>query len=77
MLMPSQIAVWKYKKGKRSIRISKAAVQLLLEHQKVDEKNLQLYVSRLFNPETLPLTNHSQLAILSIQLSLSTAAGIL
>ena len=46
-LIPRQVAVWKYKKGKKSLELSKAAVQILIEHQKIDEKNLQLYVPEL------------------------------
>jgi hypothetical protein len=43
-LMPNQVAVWRYKKGKNSVTLSNAAVQILIEHQKIEEKRLQLFV---------------------------------
>ncbi|CAG7940237.1 unnamed protein product [Penicillium nalgiovense] len=46
-LMPNQVAVWRYKKGKINVDLSNAAVQILIEHQKIDEKRLQFH---LINP---------------------------
>ncbi|CAG8909924.1 unnamed protein product [Penicillium egyptiacum] len=43
-LMPNQVAVWRYKKAKANLDLSNAAVQILIEHQRIDEKRLQLYV---------------------------------
>ncbi|KAJ5971403.1 UDP-glucuronosyl/UDP-glucosyltransferase [Penicillium vulpinum] len=43
-LMPRQVAVWRYKKGKSDLNLSNAAVQILLEHQKINEKHLQFHV---------------------------------
>ncbi|KAJ5193384.1 hypothetical protein N7449_009526 [Penicillium cf. viridicatum] len=43
-LMPLQVAVWKYKKGKGNVTLSNAAVQILIEHQKIDEKRLQFHL---------------------------------
>ncbi|KAJ5395019.1 uncharacterized protein N7487_009322 [Penicillium crustosum] len=42
-LMPLQVAVWTYKKGKGNVTLSNAAVQILIEHQKIDEKRLQFH----------------------------------
>jgi hypothetical protein len=43
-LMHNQVAVWRYKKSKTTVNLSNAAVQILIEHQRIDEKRLQLYV---------------------------------
>ncbi|KAF3019889.1 hypothetical protein E8E15_001620 [Penicillium rubens] len=44
-LMPNQVAVWRYKKGKNSVTLSNAAVQILIEHQKIEEKRLQFHLA--------------------------------
>lgn len=41
-LIPRQVASWKYKKNKVSLRLSNAAVQVLMEDQKIDSKQLRL-----------------------------------
>lgn len=53
-LMPNQVAVWRYKKGKINVDLSNAAVQILIEHQKIDEKRLQLCV-----PGLKPVYGHT------------------
>ncbi|KAJ5520951.1 UDP-glucuronosyl/UDP-glucosyltransferase [Penicillium fimorum] len=40
-LMPNQVAVWRYKKGKTYMNLSSAAVQILIENQMINEKYLQ------------------------------------
>ncbi|KAI9932363.1 hypothetical protein MW887_009876 [Aspergillus wentii] len=40
-LLPNQAAVWKYTKTKNNLRLSKAAVQILINHDKVDAKHLR------------------------------------
>ncbi|KAJ5333358.1 uncharacterized protein N7506_007141 [Penicillium brevicompactum] len=42
-LIPTQVATWKYKKSKRPLSLSRAAAQFLIEHQKIDEKHLDLH----------------------------------
>lgn len=76
-LMPLQVAVWTYKKGKGNVILSNAAVQILIEHQKIDEKRLQLYVPRLelvYEPTNRWL--HYPSVISLIQSLLNIAAGI-
>lgn len=44
-VMPNQVAVWTYKKGKRSLNLSKAAVEILIEHGRIDASQIRPYVS--------------------------------
>ncbi|KAJ5650555.1 uncharacterized protein N7484_004278 [Penicillium longicatenatum] len=44
MIIPDQVAVWNYKKNKRSLNLSKMAVQTLIEYSRIDTENLQWYV---------------------------------
>lgn len=41
-IMPDQPAVWKYKKGKKVVKLSKAAGEVLVSAGKIDGKNLKL-----------------------------------
>lgn len=43
-ILSDQVAVWEYKKGKRSLKLSKAVVQTLIEHSKIKTEKLQWYV---------------------------------
>ncbi|KAJ5424558.1 Glycosyl transferase family 28 [Penicillium cf. griseofulvum] len=43
-LIPRQVAAWRYKKGKAHLNLSNAAVQILIEHQKINEKYLQFHL---------------------------------
>lgn len=43
-IIPTQVATWKYKKSKRSLSLSRAAAQFLIENQKIDENHLDLSV---------------------------------
>lgn len=52
-LIPNQVATWRYRKGKKSLNLSKAAVHVLIEHQKIEEKDLHQSVSRLCSVPTL------------------------
>jgi hypothetical protein len=45
VIIPDQVAVWNYKKNKRSLNLSKMAVQTLIEYSRIDTENLQWYVS--------------------------------
>jgi hypothetical protein len=40
-IMPDQPAVWTYKKGKQSLNLSKAAVNILIEHQRIESTNIK------------------------------------
>ncbi|PYH96612.1 sterol glucosyltransferase [Aspergillus ellipticus CBS 707.79] len=42
-LIPSQPAVWKYRKTKQSLHLSKTAVQVLINNNKLDAKHLQCH----------------------------------
>ncbi|KAF7118656.1 hypothetical protein CNMCM5793_008194 [Aspergillus hiratsukae] len=42
-IFPDQVSVWKYAKYKREIRLSRKAVQILIDHLKIDPKNLRCY----------------------------------
>ncbi|KXG52090.1 Glycosyl transferase, family 28 [Penicillium griseofulvum] len=42
--IPHQVAAWRYKKGKANVNLSSAAVQILIEHQKINEKHLQFHL---------------------------------
>lgn len=43
-VMPDQAAAWSYGKGKQSLLLSKIAVSILIEHGKINTKNIQWYV---------------------------------
>jgi hypothetical protein len=40
-VMPNQAAVWTYKRGERKMNLSKATVQTLIDHNKIDPKHLR------------------------------------
>jgi hypothetical protein len=40
-VFPDQVSVWKYARSKREIRLSRKAVQILIDHLKIDPKNLR------------------------------------
>lgn len=40
-VFPDQVSVWKYARHKREIRLSRKAVQILIDHLKIDPKNLR------------------------------------
>ncbi|KAJ5775078.1 uncharacterized protein N7511_000089 [Penicillium nucicola] len=42
-IMPKQAAVWTYNKSKKQIQLSKAAVQTLINHSKIDIKHLRCH----------------------------------
>ncbi|CAG8279064.1 unnamed protein product [Penicillium salamii] len=42
-LIPNQVANWKYKKHNTSLSLSKPAVQILIEHQKIHEAHLAVH----------------------------------
>ena len=42
-ILPNQPAVWEYKKGSQSITLSKVAVNVLIESNKLDAKKIQRY----------------------------------
>jgi hypothetical protein len=44
-IMPKQAAVWTYTKSKRQIKLSKPAVQTLIDHSKIEVKHLRWSVS--------------------------------
>lgn len=43
-VMPNQVAVWTYKKGKHPLHLSKAAVEILIEYSKIDSNQIRPYV---------------------------------
>lgn len=49
-VMPNQVAVWTYKKRKQSLHLSKAAAEILIEHDRIDATQIRPYVTspRLF-----------------------------
>lgn len=42
-IMPNQPAVWEYKKGKNALSLSKVAVNILIENNKIDVNKIQRY----------------------------------
>ncbi|KAJ6028447.1 hypothetical protein N7540_004023 [Penicillium herquei] len=42
-ILPDQVAVWKYKKKSRSLKLSKAAVQTLIEYSRINTEQLQCH----------------------------------
>ncbi|KAJ5569933.1 Sterol 3-beta-glucosyltransferase [Penicillium hispanicum] len=42
-VLPDQAAVWTYGKGKRSMHLSKTAMSILIEHGRIDAKNIKCY----------------------------------
>ncbi|KAF9871324.1 hypothetical protein CkaCkLH20_11245 [Colletotrichum karsti] len=45
-LVPSQPAVWTYTKSKRPMKLSKAAAEVLMSHDAVQQKHLSIYQSK-------------------------------
>lgn len=43
-VMPDQVAVWAYKKGKKPLILSKTAVNILIEHDRIDPNHIKWYV---------------------------------
>ncbi len=41
-ILPDQPAVWKYKRKNMTVKLSKLAAELLVEHLKIDSKNLKM-----------------------------------
>lgn len=64
-LIPDQVATWKYRKGKKSLALSQAAVHVLIEHQKIKETDLQQSVSRFCS--VYALFNHRFLLQISLE----------
>lgn len=46
-VMPNQVAVWTYNKGRRPLNLSKAVVEILIEHDRIDASQIRPYVSAL------------------------------
>jgi hypothetical protein len=42
-IMPDQAAVWTYGVGKQRLILSKTAVNILIEHDKIDARNIKWY----------------------------------
>lgn len=42
-IMPDQVAVWAYKNEKKRLILSKTAVNILIEHDKIDAKHIKWY----------------------------------
>lgn len=42
-VISGQPAVWVYKKGSRPLNLSKAAVSILIEHDRIDSKHIRWY----------------------------------
>ncbi|KAJ5669618.1 Sterol 3-beta-glucosyltransferase [Penicillium macrosclerotiorum] len=42
-IIPEQIAVWTYTKGKKPLHLSKAAVNILIEHNRIEAKHIKCY----------------------------------
>ncbi|KAJ5153749.1 UDP-glucuronosyl/UDP-glucosyltransferase [Penicillium coprophilum] len=68
-LMAHQVAVWRYKKGKGHLSLSNAAVQILIEHQKLNEKHLQ------FHPVNPIVIEHRRWDPITAMLSAATTTG--
>lgn len=43
-VIPSQVAVWTYKRGKQPLHLSKAAVEILIEHNRINANQIRPYV---------------------------------
>lgn len=43
-VMPDQAAAWTYRKGKKTLNLSKVAVQVLIQNERINEKQLRWYV---------------------------------
>ncbi|KAJ5525451.1 hypothetical protein N7494_012101 [Penicillium frequentans] len=80
MIIPGQVAVWNYKKNKRSLNLSKMAVQTLIEYSRIDTDNLQCHE---INPITIenrrwdPLTGVISAGISTGTRMLKTSTGML
>lgn len=48
-IMPDQAAVWAYKNDKKRLILSKTAVNILIEHDKIDAKHIKWYVCTLLS----------------------------
>lgn len=42
-VMPDQAAVWTYKRGKQRLALSKTAVNILIEHDRIDPNHIKWY----------------------------------
>ncbi|GAB1213637.1 hypothetical protein ATERTT37_002787 [Aspergillus terreus] len=42
-VMPDQAAAWTYRKGKKTLNLSKVAVQVLIQNERINEKQLRCY----------------------------------
>ncbi|KAJ5759399.1 hypothetical protein N7520_006555, partial [Penicillium odoratum] len=79
-ILPDQVAVWNYRKGKRSLNLSKMAVQTLIEYSKIDTDNLQCHD---INPITIenrrwdPLTGVISAGISTGTRMLKTSTGMI
>ncbi|KAH8423773.1 putative sterol glucosyltransferase [Aspergillus melleus] len=66
-ILPDQPAVWAYKRSSmKPIRLSKLATQLLMDHLKIEQKNLQLFEARpifIQNRRLDPLSSTTSAAI--------------
>ncbi|KAJ5993678.1 hypothetical protein N7451_009402 [Penicillium sp. IBT 35674x] len=80
MIIPDQVAVWNYRKNKRSLNLSKMAVQTLIEYSRIDTDNLQCHE---INPITIenrrwdPLTGVISAGISTGTRMLKTSTGML
>ncbi|RJE16855.1 hypothetical protein PHISCL_10808 [Aspergillus sclerotialis] len=43
-VMPNQVAAWTYKKARRPLNLSKAAVEILIEHNSIQANEIRPYV---------------------------------
>lgn len=46
-VMPNQVAAWTYKKARRPLNLSKAAVEILIEHNSIQANEIRPYVTLL------------------------------
>ncbi|KAJ5923344.1 hypothetical protein N7454_008589 [Penicillium verhagenii] len=80
MIIPDQVAVWKYQKGKRSLNLSKLAVQTLIEYSRIDTESLDCHD---INPITIenrrwdPLTGVISAGISTGTRMLKTSTGMI
>jgi hypothetical protein len=57
-IFPNPPAVWEFKRGKKHVKLSKKAAGILLDHLKIGQKNMSLWVSANTAPASRVYTNN-------------------
>ena len=71
-MVPNQPAAWRYRKGRKNLKLSKIAAEILCKNNKINRKRLKVYRS---NPTSIPLRRWDPITAISSS-SICMATGM-